>query len=96
MRMTIIAAAILIVIAAVAILMLPIPVSRDTGGNEQEVTVEDSVQVEQTTVDEEYVLEDLYTDMLSDELEAMDTEQMDYNEEMQDTMAEDLSQFYYD
>lgn len=97
MNKTIIAASVLIIIAAVAILLLPMPIQQTgSSGNEQEVTVEDSVQVEQQTVDEQYMLEDLYLEMLSEEMDSLDIEQTDYNEEMQNSMAEDLSQFYYE
>lgn len=95
MNKTILAASVLIIIAVVAILVLPMPFSQETGpaGTEQEVVIGDSVQV---TIDEEFALQDMYIEMLNEEMDSLDMEQTDFNEEMEDSMADDMSQFYYE
>ena len=93
MNKLIIATIILIVIAVAAIMMLPFPVSQETGAVEETPA---ETTGEQTTVDESYLLEDLYISMLEEEMDALDMEQTDYNNEMEDELASDMSQFYYE
>jgi len=92
MNKLIIPTIILIVIAAVAIMFLPIPVSQETGTVEE--TQEES-SGEVSTVDEAYLLEDLYIDILEEEMDALEIEQTEYNNEIEDQLASDMSQFYY-
>ncbi|MFH1473557.1 MAG: hypothetical protein ABIE55_01550 [Candidatus Aenigmatarchaeota archaeon] len=87
-------AVVIVIIAAVAIMMLP-PAKQETGTSDT-VTIQEGATAEQTTVDESYLLEDLYISMLEEEMDALDMEQTDYNSEMEEQLASDMSQFYYE
>jgi len=82
MNSKIIAVLVVLVIAALAILMLPQP----------EVLAGDGTAEE--TVDEEYLIDDFYIEMLEEEFDSLELE--DFSAEMEDEMADDLSQFYYE
>jgi hypothetical protein len=75
-------ALVVVVIAALAIFMLPQP----------EVPVGDGTAEE--TVDQEYIIDDFYIEMLEEEMDSLEME--DFSSEMEDEIASDMSQFYYE
>jgi hypothetical protein len=79
MNKIIIAVVLIAIVAIMAVLMLPQLFSQE----EAEVTAEESA-----------ILEDIYTEMLEEELNSIQGE--NYSSEMEDEMASDLSQFYYE
>ena len=86
MNKIIMAVVAIVIIAAAAIMMLP-QVEPETPEGTQETGG-------QTTVDEEYIIDDFYVEMLEEEVDTVELEE--FNMEMEDQMASDLSQFYYE
>ncbi len=87
MNSKVIAVVVIVVLAALAIFMLPQP--EVSPGSETE-----AIGTGQETVDEEYLIDDFYIEMLEEEFDSMEME--DFSAEMEDEMADDLSQFYYE
>jgi hypothetical protein len=75
-------ALVVVVIAALAIFMLPQPEVPVGGGTAEE------------TVDQEYIIDDFYIEMLEEEMDSLEME--DFSSEMEDEIASDMSQFYYE
>ena len=89
MNMKIIGALVIVIIAALAVVMFPKPEIS------QQPETETQVSEAEATVDETYILEEMYLEMLNEEMDSLNIEQTSFNEEIQDSMASDLSQFYY-
>ena len=87
----IILAAVALLIIAVAIMMLPVPVTQETGPAD-EVT-QPTVETEQ--IGEDYLLENFYIELLQEQMDQLNIEQTDFNNQVEDDMASDMSQFYY-
>jgi hypothetical protein len=75
-----------------AVILIAGCVNQPGPSSDSEITVHDNVQVE--VIQGDFVLDDLYIEILDEQLnESMD--QSDYDQ-MQDMMASDLSEFYYE
>jgi hypothetical protein len=75
-----------------AVILIAGCVNQQGPSSDSEITVHDNVQVE--VIQGDFVLDDLYIEILDEQLnESMD--QSDYDQ-MQDMMASDLSEFYYE
>jgi hypothetical protein len=75
----IIAVVLVVIIAAVAVFMLQMQPAQTS---------------EEATPEESAILEDLYTEMLNEELDSIEAE--NFSDELEDEMASDLSQFFYE
>ena len=88
----IIAIVVLIVIAAAAYLMIPAPSVTPTG----ETGETPATDVTAEALEASSVISEEYEALILAELDKMSAEQTDFNNQIQEDLANDLSQFYYD
>lgn len=82
----------LIAVSVLAAILIAGCVNQVGPSSESEITVHDSVEVE--VIQGDFILEDTYIDMLNEEMNS-GMDQSDFDQ-MQESMASDLSQFYYE
>ena len=83
----------LIACSVLAVILIAGCINQQAGpSSESQITVNDNVQVE--VIQGDYLVDDIYNEMLNEQLnESMD--QTGYDQ-MDDMLASDLSQFYYE